>query len=177
MKRTTATRTPRVIRQPARKGVAKHEQYGHERPGIIICPDCGNVHYHKRWWKNSDAGLKRLVVMNYRTAAHTRCPTCTMVRENLYEGEVVIERVPQKFRTDLKNLIARFGLTATEMDPQDRIMNIEKHNGEWRVTTSENQLADRLAKKIRDSFKHHAQIHIVHSKEPYEVDRVRVLFS
>ena len=176
MKRTTA-RAPRVLKQPPRKGVAQRDEHGHERPGIIICPDCGNVHYHKRWWKNSDSGLKKLVVMHYRTAAHTRCPACTMAHERLFEGEVIIENIPRKFKIDLRNLIDRFGLTATEMDPQDRIMTMDKSDSEWRITTSENQLADRLAKKIRDSFKHHTQIHISHSKEPYEVDRVKVAFT
>jgi NMD protein affecting ribosome stability and mRNA decay len=177
MKQNATRRTTRVIKQPARGASAQHEEYGHTKPGIIICPNCGNVHYHKRWWKNSDKGLHKLVVLNYRTAARTLCPACTMIEEHLFEGEVLIENVPAKFRTDVTQLIKNFGNTATDLDPQDRIISVLRGASVWRITTTENQLADRLAKAIRDTFKTHAKIHISHSKEPYEVDRVRVVFS
>jgi NMD protein affecting ribosome stability and mRNA decay len=177
MKRTSTARTLRTIKQPPRKGVAKHEQYGKERPGIIICPDCSNVHYHKRWWDKSDPGLHKLVLVDYRKAARTLCPACKMIEEHLFEGEVVIENVPREFRTELSRLIDNVGRTATEIDPQDRIITALKSSNMWRLTTTENQLADKLAKKIRETFKQRTKVHISHSKEPYEVDRVRVLFN
>jgi len=171
------SRVTRAIKQPPRNRKAQREEYWRERAGIVICPSCGNVHYKKRWWHNDDQGLRKLVVLDYRKAAHTRCPACAMVGKHLYEGELMVEDIPSKFRKDLAQLLKHFGKTATEIDPQDRIIAVERKGGTWRITTTENQLADRLAKKIRESLKKHAHVHISHSKEPYEVDRVRVTFT
>jgi NMD protein affecting ribosome stability and mRNA decay len=177
MKTNAPQRAPHVIKQPARGRAAEHDEYGREHKGIVICPDCGNVHYHKRWWHNSDPGLKKLVSLKYRQAAHTRCPSCAMVAAHLYEGELLIAHVPKAFARELANLVKHVGKTAAAIDPQDRIIATEKEGTDWRITTTENQLTDRLAKKIRDTFKHHTRVRISHSREPYEVDRVRVTFA
>ncbi len=100
-----------------------------------------------------------------------------MAAHHLYEGELTIENVPAKVRKELSQLVKHFGKTATERDPQDRIIDIERKGASWRITTTENQLASRLAKKVRESFKKHVAVHISHSKEPYEVDRVRATFT
>ena len=99
-----------------------------------------------------------------------------MIKNKLFEGELVIEGVPKESREELVNLINNFGAQAINKDPQDRIITIKKIAGGFRVTTTENQMATRLAKKITSTFKT-MKATFSHSREPYEVSRVKVSFA
>lgn len=88
----------------------------------------------------------------------------------------MIEHIPAVHEADLINLIVNFGAHAEKRDPQDRIIEIRKNKKGYRVITTENEFAVRLAKKIHSAFKK-ASVNISYSEEPYEVARVRVLFA
>lgn len=99
-----------------------------------------------------------------------------MTQDHLFDWELVIEECPERHEEELLRLIHNVGKRAKEMDPQHRIINTDKTDQEaYRVTTTENQLADRLAKKIKEVF-NTVEIHLPHSKEPYKVDRILVTF-
>lgn len=163
------------IKAPQRDREAKNEDYNRERKGIIECPTCHNVHFKKKWYASLN-DLKQHVKNKELKIEHSApCPACTMIREHLFEGEIMIENFPATVERELVNLIRNYGERATEHDPQDRIIQIEEIPTGYRVTTTENQLAHRLAKKIKDVF-NTVEIHFSHSKEPFEVSRVRVTF-
>lgn len=94
---------------------------------------------------------------------------CKMVRDHTFEGELFIEEFPSRHRQEVLRLITNYGNRATAIDPQHRLIKVEETPKGHRVTTTENQLADKLAKKIKDVFSHAA--------EPAEVDRFRVVFN
>lgn len=98
-----------------------------------------------------------------------------MIKNHAFEGELFIENFPKDQEKNLLSLIKAFGKRATEHDPQDRIIETKKEKGAYRVTTTENQLAVRLGKKIRDAFRT-IRLNISHTPEPTEVSRVIVTF-
>lgn len=167
-------RQPSSIKLPQQNRDAKHEQYGRELGGIIECPDCHAVHYRKRWYA-SRQDLTHLKKDKSKIAKKHLCPACTMIHEHEFEGELLVEKVPVQYRENLINLIKNYGSRERRKDAQHRIIGIEEIKNGYRVTTSENQLVDRLAKKIKEVL-NSVDVHISHSREPYEVDRVRVIF-
>ena len=98
-----------------------------------------------------------------------------MIENNLYEGELIIEKIPQKYTEEVFNLVRAYEKRAKIRDPQDRISLIERKPGGFRVLTTENQLAKKLAKKIKEVF-NSVEVVVSFSKEPYEVCRVKVIF-
>ncbi|MBI2086676.1 MAG: hypothetical protein HYT69_00650 [Candidatus Zambryskibacteria bacterium] len=171
-------RKPSSIKLPQRDREAQREEYGREGAGISECPDCGNVKFRKRWYRSASAVKSHLKnpPLKIKVSRKERCPACTMIKERVFEGEVFIDDFLKEHRKVLLNLIKNFEKEALKRDPQDRIITLEKTQAGWRITTTENQLADRLAKKIKGAF-NTVKISFSHSKEPFEVDRVHVVFG
>lgn len=163
------------IKLPQRDREPQHEEYWREHKGITKCPGCGNVHFKKRWCASEDDLRERLKIKKLEIAEKKICPACKMIKEHTFEGELFIEEFPGHLRNELLRLIKKFGERAIRIDPQDRIIKVEEMKTKYRVTTTENQLADKLAKKIRDVF-NTVDIRFSHSPEPAEVDRVHVTF-
>lgn len=165
----------RTFRIPPRNGVAQGDEYGRAEHGVALCVSCGNIHYRKQWLQPRSVNMREL---NRRGTPTTRtlCPACSLGTRGLYEGELLLENVPLLIEEEVGRLIRGFGRRAQAHNPQHRIIAIKRERRHWRVTTTENQLAVRLAKKIQDSFKR-VLLTISHSREPYEVGRVRLVFS
>ena len=168
-RKTGSLKTP----QPGRK--AEHDEYGHEQKGILECPTCHNVHFRKRWHHSIDS-LNAHAKSTLQVTKKVLCRACKMTQAHLFEGELLVEECPERHQEELLRLIYNFGKRAKEVDPQHRIIKIEEiSQGAYRVITTENQLADRLAKKIREVF-NAVELQLSHSKEPYKLDRIHVTF-
>ena len=81
------------------------------------------------------------------------CPACKMIESKKFEGQIVINDLPKNLHENAINLIEAFCHRARQKDPMDRLIDIKKTNGGLTVFTTENQLALRLAHKIKDAFK------------------------
>ena len=163
----------RPLKQPPLDRVAENEEWGDEPGGILTCPACGNVHYEKKWHHVSDIPRNHLIKAQRRTRI---CPACKMIRAHTFEGEIFIENFPVVYKEELFALINAFGKRASEMDPQDRIIIVEKKQKRYWVATTENQLAVKLAKKIRHVF-HAPALEVSYLPEPAEVVRINIPFS
>lgn len=165
--------------RPLRKKNAQHiwePQLGKFKKagkGILMCRVCANVFFKKRWLKDLSA-LPRGTQVKH-SVTFDDCPACAMAQEKLFEGEIVIFNAPIRIRKDLLNLILAFGDRAKARDPQDRIIAIQTRGNRLYVTTTENQLAVRLAKKISKTFPTRPP-EIRYAKEPQEVARIAIAF-
>ncbi len=74
------------------------------------------------------------------------------------------------------NLTENFCQRAWQKDPLDRLISLKKDKEDLVITTTENQMAQRLAKKIKDSF-NKVILKIDHHKEPSDVTTILVTFS
>ncbi|GAI19475.1 unnamed protein product [marine sediment metagenome] len=124
------------------------------------------------------------------------CPACQMIKDKKYEGEIILEAVPENFKKDIKTLAENYGKRAIVADPMDRIISIkerrvkrvtaarkrgatsrEEFKGlmDIRILTTENQLAKRLAKKINEIYGGKLAVSISHSHKE-DTARVRIKF-
>jgi hypothetical protein len=130
------------------------EEFGGGKKGLILCKVCTNA-YFKKSWRHDLQGIK-----DFRKDLpihFTVCPACKMIADGQYEGRIVIKNIPEKFFDELDGLIRNFCHRSFERDPLDRLIGIRKlGNGKlgntWEATTTENQLANKLAKKIKEVF-------------------------
>ncbi len=143
----TQNKSPRLepisLKTPAR-------EFPKGQAGIVFCKTCSAVYFKKSWHHN----LRRHNTLSENTAVHfTLCPACVMIQNKKYEGKIIIANVPFAAREQLENLIHAFTHRAFRRDPMDRLIEIKKKNGALEVSTTENQLAVKLAKKIKDAYK------------------------
>lgn len=152
------------------KSKKEEAEFGKGKKDIIICPKCESVYFYKSWHHH----LKDYPHLSEnKELRFVLCPACRMIASKKYEGEVIIENPPSHLKEVLINTIKNVGKIAFERDPQDRIISISPQGSSIRVITTENQLAARIAKKIKKAFK--SKIKIQYSKSE-SIARARVIF-
>ncbi len=150
----------------------EHEIRGGKR-GLIFCRNCNAV-YHKKSWRHNLLSYKNL--SENLSVKFLICPACRMIKNKQFEGEVIIEKAPEKIYQDLLNLIELFGHRAYQRDSQHRLIIAKKTDSQIVATTTENQLAVKLAKKIKETFKK-AELNITYSSAPSDVTYVKLVFN
>lgn len=148
-----------------------HEFVGGKK-GILVCKDCDAV-YYKKFWHHSLLELKS--VNDRAPLDFTICPACKMIKNHQFEGEIRIVNIPPKLREDLIGLIEGFCERARARDPMDRLIEIKSDGRNLVVTVTENELANKLAKKIKSTF-NKVKTGTSFIKEPGDITRVMVEF-
>lgn len=126
------------------------EEFGPGKNEIIFCPKGDAVYYHKSWHHAFE---------NYKHAKKTKearfalCPFHQMEHNRVWEGEVRISNLKKEKIAEVLSLAKNFSHRAYLKDPMHRIINIRQDKNSFSIFTSENQLAERLAKKIHETFK------------------------
>lgn len=87
-----------------------------------------------------------------------------------------ILNVPNKKLSELKKMISAYCERAYRMDPMHRLISMNGNARKLIVTVTENQLAQKLAHKIKDVF-NKVKIKISHSKEPSDVIYIKIDFA
>ena len=185
--------------QPRRPKSRKEEaEFGPGKTDILVCKKCGAFYWYKSWHHrlNRVVGRWRPKLEETKNIKPVTCPACQMIKDKKYEGEIILEAVPENFKKDIKTLAENYGKRAFEEDPMDRIISIEEKKikrvttarkrgatsreefkglGDIRILTTENQLAKRLAKKINEIYGGKLTVSISHSHKE-DVARVRIIF-
>lgn len=153
-------------------------EFGPGKKGLIICKDCGAVYFKKHWHHS----LSRLnnpeasgLAKNNAAVAFAKCPACTMIANKQYEGRIVVKNVPEKSKTALEELVRGYGNRAYDRDPMDRLIAVTMEGNTLTVTATENQLVNKLARKIKDEF-HNVKLKHAFAGEPSVVEEVNIEF-
>lgn len=155
------------------KSRKEEAEFGPGKKDILVCRKCGAFYWHKSWRARladypelEKSGQIKFVL----------CPACQMILDKKYEGEIVLEAVPEKFKKDIKTLVKNYGKRAFEKDPMDRVISIKETKEKYiRILTTENQLAVRLAKKINETYGGKLRLSISYSHRE-DVARARIRF-
>ncbi len=151
---------------------------GSGKKGLLICETCKAVYFEKRWHRNMEAlnnKESRAAFEHDTPTKFTLCPACAMIKNGQYEGRVRINNIPPDFMKDLEGLINGFCERAYERDSMHRLIALDKKDGEWTVTLTENQLAHKLGQKIKDVF-NAAKVETHFAPEPSGAAEVKVTF-
>lgn len=174
--RNGRSKTANARYAPERAGL---REFPRGAKGIIFCDTCGIVYYKKSWHHNlrhfksfaSDSVSAKDAPVAFRT-----CPACRMIKNRQYEGLVRLFGVPKNLSPEVERLIRGYGERAYRRDPLDRVIGIKKTSGGYEVTTTENQLAQKLARKITETFKT-ARLKVSHSAHPSDAAFITITFS
>ncbi|MDP3901471.1 MAG: hypothetical protein Q8Q37_00635 [bacterium] len=151
------------------------EEFGGGKKGLWFCGICQAVYFKKSWHHN----LVNLKISDNKDALvkFTICPSCKMIKDKQYEGIIVIKKIPsdRAVKLNLDEFITSFCRCAYEIDPMDRLISLIKNGGSWIITTTENQLANKLARRIKNKFKT-AKTKINFQKEPGDVVNITLEF-
>lgn len=122
----------------------------HSQKGLVLCEDCGAAHFKKRWYH----GIEKISVNEDKgpSVKFEMCPACRMIKNKQYEGRITVKNLPERFASRLEEVTREFSNRAFERDPMDRLIEIKKDGDNWVITTTENEMANKLAHKIKGSF-------------------------
>lgn len=161
------------VRFPERRG---KQEFGAGKKEYIICKTCQAAYYDKSWHP-SLADYKHLKEKNIdkKKINFTLCPACEMIKNKQFEGLITIYNVPSLIKPELINLVNNMGETARSIDPMDRVSKIKESKNLIEVWTTENQLAKKIANKIKSTFpKQLGKEKISFSKDESDVVRVTI---
>lgn len=133
------------------------EEFGPGKSEFILCPKDDAVYYKKSWHHASDFFLRAPNRKREKGIRFMLCPAHEMMRNKQYEGEIVIQNVPKQFFEELRRLVENMGERAYRTDVTTRILSLNARNDALHVTVSENQLAQKIARKIERVFRKHIQ--------------------
>ncbi len=150
-------------------------EYGKTKKGMQACKKC-RAYFYKKSWHHDLPGVKKGERRILPVFASVLCPACQMIQNRQYEGKVIVEGAPAHFLEEIINLINAYGARAYRSDTQHRIIKVQTTKAGIVVTTTENQLAIKLAKKIKATF-HAAKLMVIHLKDPSDVELARVIFA
>ncbi len=151
------------------KSKKEEQEFGPGQIGIVLCKECGAVYYYKGWHHRLEDYQK---LSEDKRIKFTLCPACQMIKDKMYEGQVILKNVPINKKEEILNLVKNVGQRAFQRDPLDRIIEIQEKNNNLEILTTENQLAVSIGKQIKRAFKGNLEI-----KWPHQESTTRVIWS
>lgn len=164
-------------KQPFKIALFRRARSTKTKPGVLICSDCGAIYFLKAWrHANSLPGRIWKASANARDwkVTNTTCPACMLVTNKMYGGEITVEDAPQQTEYNLRRLVQSYCRREYGKNCQHRLIDMKKIGNTLHITTTENQLAAKLARKIAQVF--HVAHKITHIKEPSDVIRATIVF-
>lgn len=116
---------------------------------VAVCPECRSVYAGQRWQLESHAG-------EYKKNAKVRevlCPACRKIRDRVPGGVVTLSgRFLHDHMDEIVHLINHENRRAMEINPLERIMDIEQTNGQLVVLTTNEKLAQRIGRVVHKAY-------------------------
>jgi hypothetical protein len=155
---TNVTFTKRVDHE----GGEKHAPRGMAEPGR--CTVCGSVYVDKHWVAAGSGETTRH--STFRPARGMTCPACVQVREGIYGGLVSLEGVAVADRfPEIEAVVRHAAEDAMRANPLSRVMKIERSVTSAVVTTTTEQLAQRIGKALERAFGGHTDFVFSHENK------------
>lgn len=152
---------PKSIPASFPKSKKEESEFGKSKKGIIICKKCNAMLWQGSWHHESE--IKKNIKKN-KYNGFSICPACKMIEDNMYEGELIIRNVNPEIKKYIINTIKNKGKKGFKNDSQDRVISVnDDHDGKMNIFTTENQLALKIARKIKKSF--NGTMKVIYSKK------------
>ncbi len=112
--------------------------------GTIQCSGCGAFYYRRHWTLNPPIGF------SYPVHAHPiYCAACRKIRDRFPGGELQLLGVEAGERGEIVRILRNEEKRAREKNPLERIMGLQEEEGNWKVETTTEKLAQRLGRSIK----------------------------
>jgi hypothetical protein len=129
-----------------KKKVAERDMYLPKRSpkGIIQCSGCGAFYARRHWTLSPPVGFSNPV-----QAQPIYCPACHKARDRFPGGELQLLGVQAEERREIARILRNEEGRAREKNPLERIMRVQQENGNWKVETTTEKLAQRLGRSVK----------------------------
>ena len=77
------------------------------------------------------------------------CPACRKIKDHRASGEVRLTGINANERQEVLHILRNEETRAVEKNPLERIMRLEQRNGDWRIETTSEKLAQRLGRTMK----------------------------
>jgi len=112
--------------------------------GIIQCSGCGAFYYRRHWTLNRPSGF------SYPVHAHPiYCAACRKIHDRFPGGELRLLGVEAGERGEIVRILRNEEERARQKNPLEQIMQLQAKDGDWRVETTTEKLAQRLGRSIK----------------------------
>jgi hypothetical protein len=112
--------------------------------GVIQCSGCGAFYYRRHWTLNPPAKFST------QSRAHPiYCPACAKIKDRYPGGELRLAGMASSERHEIVRILRNEEERARAKNPLERIMHFGEVNGDWRVETTTEKLAQRLGRAVR----------------------------
>ncbi len=122
----------------------------HAKPGHSYCTKCGAICFQKRWYI---APEEEKALRQDKNASQLLCPGCSMIEQELYEGEVILEN--SSFAPLMGEIVAVIKHTEGRCwhhNPNAKLAGVTEEDGVLHVMTTTKFLAERIGKELHKIF-------------------------
>lgn len=117
---------------------------------VSVCRECHSVYAHGRWELESQASQD---LASAKQVHETLCPACKKIRDHMPGGVVTLNGgFLIEHEDEIVNLINHENRSAMEINPLERIMDIEKRDSEITVLTTNEKLAQRIGRSVFKAY-------------------------
>jgi hypothetical protein len=110
---------------------------------VIQCTGCGAFYHRRHWTLVAPAG--------FSAPAHAHpvyCPACRKTKERYPCGELTLKFMESAERQEILRILRNEEEQARSKNPLQRIMSMAERNGEWKLETTTEKLAQRLGRSV-----------------------------
>lgn len=150
------------------------EAFGGAKKGVVICETCNIFYYKKSWHHDGDTFIAARANKDI-PVSFAVCPACKLIKSKQCLGKITVKNIPAAQKTDLLNLIKGYGERAFDRDPLERLISSVVSGSSVTVKTTNNQLAQRLGKKIKETF-NKVKLTTAYMRQPGDVANVTIEF-
>lgn len=118
---------------------------------VVICSQCKSVYHDQRWYLEEQA--KDALKGKRDEIGFTICPACSKMRDKMPGGIVKLTgNFLQYHQEEILNLIHNEGDKAKQLNPLERVMDIEMMSSGIDVLTTNEKLAQRIGKALHKAY-------------------------
>ncbi|UCH80301.1 MAG: hypothetical protein JSW20_11220 [Nitrospiraceae bacterium] len=117
---------------------------------MAVCTKCHIVYFKKRWYVDEDLYQKKIILKKIERVI---CPACRKIKDNFPGGIVRLRGAfLGEHKAEIINLIRNEEERARGFNPLERIIKIREMNGEMQITTTNEKLAQRIARSVQKAY-------------------------
>lgn len=147
---------------PKRINPRQRDPFAVRRPatGLAVCRGCHAI-FEKKRWHFDEARYK--ILSRKRDLDVTICPACGKIRDRYVEGILTLRWTGlAAHRKEVLSLLRKVEARAQDVNPLERIMQIEPGRKEWTIATTNVALAQRLGRELERALNGKAHYHWAH---------------
>lgn len=117
---------------------------------IAVCKKCHAIYYNKRWYLDEELYKRK---SSLKETGKIMCPACLKIKDKFPGGVVTLTgEFLHEHKEEIMNMIRNEEERAKGFNPLERIMEVTKINKGMEITTTNEKLAQRIARSLERAY-------------------------